>query len=68
MVGRLVNALIGIVVGLAMVPTVVSTVDGLDTLTLSSAEQSLVDLIPVLYIILIVAGAVGYLALSSKNM
>ena len=63
MVGRLVNALIGIVVGLAMVPTVVSTVDGLDTLTLSSAEQSLVDLIPILYIILIVGGAVAFLAI-----
>ena len=63
MVNKLVKALIGIVVGLAMLPTVVSTVDSLDVLTLSTAEQSLVDLIPILYIILIVGGAVAFLAI-----
>lgn len=57
----LISAMIGIVVGVALLPVVQDTIDSLDTAGLSPAVTSLVDLLPILFVILIVGGAVAFL-------
>lgn len=61
MINRLLGALLAIVVGVAMLPTITGTINTLDTTTLPSAVVSLVDLLPILFVIIIVAGAVSYI-------
>jgi len=60
-INRLLGALLAIVVGVAMLPTITGTINTLDTTTLPSAVVSLVDLLPILFVIIIVAGAVSYI-------
>ena len=82
MVNKLVMAVIAIVVGLALTPVVGGFADNLtvapvtDTLgtTVETAGQyyntttgSLINLLPVLFVIILVAGAVGFVILSKKN-
>jgi len=57
---KLFQAMLIIVIGLALLPTVISSVDALDTAGLSTAVQGLVDLLPILYMVVIVGGAIGY--------
>lgn len=61
MVNKLLGAMLAIVVGVAMLPTITQTIDDLDTSELEPAVESLVDLLPVLFVVIIVAGAVGYI-------
>lgn len=61
MENKLVKILIGVVIGLALLPVIISTVSAIDVATLSSAEETLVNLIPTLYIIVLLVGVVSYL-------
>lgn len=61
MVNKLLGAMLSIVVGVAMVPTVTDSIEAIDTASLPTAVQSLVDLLPVLFVVIIVAGAVAYI-------
>lgn len=58
---KLVSILIAVVIGLALLPVIIATVAGIDVATLSSAEETLVNLIPTLYIIVLLVGVVSYL-------
>ena len=60
-INKLLGALLAIVVGVAMLPTITSTINTLDTSSLPSAVVSLVDLLPILFVVIIVAGAVSYI-------
>ncbi len=62
MINKLLGALLAIVIGVAMLPTITNVIGGLDTATLPVAVTSLVDLLPILFVIIIVAGAVGYIS------
>lgn len=61
MENKLVKILIGVVIGLALLPVIISTVSAIDVATLSSAEETLINLIPTLYIIVLLVGVVSYL-------
>ena len=61
MVNKLLGAMLAIVVGVAMLPTVTDTIGGLDLTEAGTAVESLVDLLPILFVIIIVAGAVKYI-------
>ena len=77
MVGKLISALIAIVIGLALLPVVSDFASDLTFAPISvGAEQgalygtttgALVDLLPVIYVIILVAGAVGFVVISKKN-
>lgn len=62
MINNLLGAMLAIVIGIAMLPTVTNVIAGLDTQTLPVAVTSLVDLLPILFVIIIVAGAVRYIS------
>lgn len=62
MINKLLGAMLAIVVGIAMLPTITDVIGGLDTQTLPAAVTSLVDLLPILFVIIIVAGAVAYIS------
>ena len=57
---KLFQAMLIIVIGLALLPTVIASVDALDTAGLSTAVSGLVDLLPILYMVVIVGSAIGY--------
>lgn len=61
MVNNLLGAMLAIVVGVAMLPTINDTIEGLDTADMPTAVQSLVDLLPILFVVIIVAGAVAFI-------
>lgn len=82
MVKKIIAAVIAIVIGLALLPVVSDFASGMtsaaitDTLgsTLSTAGQfygtttgSLIDLLPILFVIILVAGAVGYVILTRNK-
>lgn len=64
MIDKLVGATIGVVVGLVMLPVVVDIVEDLDTSTYTgvfgTGVDSLVSILPLLYVVIIVGGAVAY--------
>lgn len=67
MISKLFGAMLGVVVGLALTPIVIDVVDNLVTTygssgtnTLGTAE-TLVELIPLFYVIIIIVGAVAYI-------
>ena len=62
MINKLLGAMLAIVVGIAMLPTITDVIAGLNTETLPTAVTSLVDLLPILFVIIIVAGAVSYIS------
>jgi len=70
MVNRLIQSLIAMVIGLALLPVVNDFASGL-TETGGALEGtttgSLVDLLPVIYVITLVAGAVGFIVTSRSN-
>jgi hypothetical protein len=69
MVSKIIGVMIALVIGLALLPVVNSFATEL-TGTGGDLEGTtvgaLVDLLPVLYVIILVAGAVGYIATSRK--
>ena len=75
MVNRLIQAMIAIVIGLALLPVVAGfaeslTTDGGETgdpgALFDTPAGALVDLLPVLYVIVLVAGVVGFIY-TSRN-
>lgn len=70
MVNRLIQSLIAMVIGLALLPVVNDFATGL-TATGGALEGtttgSLVDLLPVIYVITLVAGAVGFIATGRRG-
>lgn len=70
MVGKLISALIAIVIGLALLPVVndfASDLTNSGGALYDTTTGALVDLLPVIYVIILVAGAVGYVVISRKN-
>ena len=70
MVGKLISALIAIVIGLALLPVVNDFATDVTNSTgalYGTTTGALVDLLPVIYVIILVAGAVGYVVISRKN-
>lgn len=70
MVSRLISALIAIVIGLALLPVVGDFVDGLTGTGMqyeNTTVGSLIDLLPVLYVIILVAATVAYVVISSRK-
>ena len=67
MLKKLIYAMLGIVIGVAMLPTVITSVVRKDTLTVPSAVQGLVDLLPILYVVVIVIIAIGYVSFSGRD-
>lgn len=65
MVNKLINAMITIVIGLALLPVVVEFAD--DFTGTGGAVDALVDLLPILYVIILVVGAVSYMAIGRSN-
>lgn len=66
MINRLLGAMLAIVIGVAMFPTVNDTIAGLDLTEAPTAVTSLIDLLPILFVVIIVAGAVSYISFSRK--
>jgi hypothetical protein len=72
---KLIGGLIAIVIGLALLPVVADFADALTTdgnggdagIYHDTAIGTLVDLIPVLYVIMIVAGVAAYVVVSRKG-
>jgi len=65
MQNKLISGMITIVIGLALLPVINDFVDGLtgDGGALADTTVgSLVDLLPILYVIVLVAGVVGYIS------
>jgi len=70
MVNKMISALIAIVVGLSLLPVVYDFADGLTNSSgalYDTTAGTLVDLLPIFYVIILVAGSVGYVAISSRN-
>lgn len=77
MVKKLITAMIAIVIGLALLPVVAEFAASLtvDAVVDPPADAgifngttvgSLIDLLPILYVIMLVAGSVGWVVISSK--
>lgn len=70
MINKLMGALIGIVVGLALLPVVYDFANDLTTsggALYGTSAGALVDLLPIVYVIILVAGAVSFIAFSKRN-
>jgi hypothetical protein len=70
MTNKLIGGLIAIVIGLALLPVVADFVDDLagDEGTFADTNiGTLIDLIPVLYVIIIVAGVAAYVVTGRKG-
>ena len=70
MVNKVIGVMIVLVIGLALLPVVGTFADdltGAGGQFESTTVGSLIDLLPVLYVIILVAGAVGYIATSRKG-
>jgi fucose permease len=70
MTNKLIGGLIAIVIGLALLPVVAGFVDDLTGTGETFADTNigtLIDLIPVLYVIIIVAGVAAYVVTSRKG-
>ena len=70
MVSRIIGALIALVIGLALLPVVGDFAAGLTGAGGQFEDTtvgSLIDLLPVLYVIILVAGTVSYVVISAKK-
>lgn len=81
MISKIIGALIAVVIGLALLPvandfvedlTVAPVTDGTDVLTTGgrfydTSTGSLIDLLPILFVIIIVGGIVGAVIWASKK-
>ena len=69
-VNKLINAMILMVIGLALLPVVQEFTTDLTEGTepvIEGTMATLVDLLPVLYVVIIVVGAVSYVATTARN-
>lgn len=70
MVNKLIGALIALVIGLALLPVVndfVTELTGTGKAFENTTVGSLIDLLPILYVIILVAGVVGFIAVSRRG-
>jgi hypothetical protein len=70
MAKNLIQALIGMVIGLALLPVVgqfASELTGDGGAFEGTTVGALIDLVPVLYVIIVVASAVGFIAFNRNN-
>ncbi|MDD4414960.1 MAG: hypothetical protein PHR14_10550 [Oscillospiraceae bacterium] len=70
MVSKLLGALVTIVVGLALLPIVSDFVDGLTGTGMvyeNTTTGSLIDLLPILYVLILVGGTIVAVAFSSRK-
>lgn len=65
MVNKLIQSMIAIVIGLALLPVVNDFTTQAAT-GLTGAMASLVNLLPVLYVIILITGAIGYMVTSRE--
>ena len=72
MINKLFGAMIGTVVGLALTPIVIEVVTDVTTTygtagtdVLGTGVETLLDLLPLLYVIVIIAGAIAYIKFSN---
>ena len=61
-IGSLIGIAIAIVVGVALVPVVVSTVNTLDTTGTPDSVLALANLLPIILVAIVISGAVMYVA------
>jgi len=61
MVGVLIGIVIALVVGVSLVPVIVEQVAALDTTTTPTSVLNLADLLPIIFIAVVIIGAVGFL-------
>jgi len=69
MVNKIIGVMIMLVIGLALLPVVngfATDLTGTGGDLEGTTTGSLVDLLPVIYVIILLAGAVGYIATSRK--
>ena len=64
-VSKLLQAMIFLVIGMALLPVVVEFADGIDPI--STGVDALVALVPFLYVILLVAGSIAYMKFSGRD-
>ncbi len=70
MVNKLLHGMIAIVIGLALLPVVSDFVDDLtggEEPALDGTMAALVDLVPILYVIILISGVVGLVYTSTRN-
>jgi hypothetical protein len=70
MISKLIGALVAMVIGLALLPVVGEFAEDLTGATGQFADTttgSLIDLLPVVYVIILVAAGVGYIAVNRKG-
>ena len=71
MTSKILGAVVTIVIGLAMLPIVNEFVDNLTNEATGdlagTTTGSLVSLLPILYVLILVAGTIGYVAFSRKR-
>lgn len=70
MVNKLIGVMIFLVVGLALLPVVnnfVTDLTGTGKTFENSTTGSLIDLLPILYVIILVAGSVAYVTISRRE-
>lgn len=69
MVNKIIGVMIMLVIGLALLPVVnefATDLTGTGGSLENTTTGALVDLLPVIYVIILLAGAVGYIATSRK--
>ena len=70
MVSRLIQAMIALVIGLALLPVVngfVTDLTGVGGDFADTTTGALIDLLPVLYVIILVVAAVSYMAIGRRS-
>lgn len=70
MVSKLIGALIALVIGLALLPVVndfVTDLTGTGGDFNGTTVGSLINLLPVLYVIILIAGVVGFIAVNRRG-
>ena len=61
-VAILIGVLIAVVIGVSLIPVIVSSVDGLSTATTPSSVLHLSALLPIAFVAILIIGAVGFIA------
>ena len=62
MVGVLIGIVIALVVGVSLIPVIVDQVNSLDTTVTPTSVINLANLLPIIFIAVIIIGAVGFLS------
>jgi len=62
LIDKLIGAMLAIVVGVVLIPVIIDSVDGLNATAVAryTGVGALTDILPLLFVIIIVGGAVAY--------